>query len=108
MEDRREEEPASSDEELFELGGREEEEEPLAQRRRLDADFLLDKVIPNEIDWRNMVRRHPLASIGVAAALGFLLGRAKGAAIIAGVSAGLTSTVMRQLSDVFEGEVFEF
>ena len=76
--------------------------------QRLDADYLLDKVIPDAIDWRDLVRRHPLASVGAVAAVGFLLGRSRGAAIVAGVSAGLTTAVMRQLSDVFEGEVFEF
>lgn len=79
-----------------------------AGRPKLDADYLLDKVIPDEIDWRDLVRRHPLIAIGAAAGLGFLLGRARGAAIVAGASAAVTTTVMRQLSDVFEGEVFEF
>jgi len=90
----------------FDMEDIEEAEE--SGRPRLDADFLLDKVIPDSIDWRDLVRRHPLISVGVAAAAGFILGRAKGAAIISGVSAGLSGAVMRQLSDVFEGEVFEF
>jgi hypothetical protein len=77
-------------------------------RSRLDADYLLDRVIPDEIDWRGLVRRHPLLAVGAAAGLGFLLGRARGAAIIAGTSAAVTTAVMRQLTDVFEGEVFEF
>lgn len=77
-------------------------------RSRLDVDSLLDRVIPDEIDWRGLVRRHPLLAVGAAAGLGFLLGRARGAAIIAGTSAAVTTAVMRQLSDVFEGEVFEF
>ena len=92
--------------ELYELEG--EEEAEAGDRRRLDADFLLDKVIPDEIDWRDLVRRHPMAAVGVAAGLGFLLGRSKGAAIVAGASAALTGAVMRQLSDVLDGEVFEF
>jgi hypothetical protein len=82
--------------------------EPKSRRPKLDADFLLDKVIPDEIDWRDVVRRHPMLAIGAAAGLGFLLGRARGAAIVAGASAAVTTAVMRQLSDVFEGEVFEF
>lgn len=92
--------------ETFELDDLDEAEE--GQPQRLNADFLLDKVIPDEIDWRNLVRQHPLVTIGAAATLGFLLGRSKGAAIVAGLSAGLTTAVMRQLSDVFEGDVFEF
>jgi hypothetical protein len=85
-----------------------QEEEPSQRRQRLNADFLLDKVIPDEIDWRDLVRRHPMLSVGVAAALGFLIGRSKGAAIIAGASAAVSAGVMRQLSDVLDGEVFEF
>ena len=78
-----------------------------SSRRRLDADFLLDKVIPDEIDWRDLVRQHPVVAVSAAAALGFLVGRSRGAAIVAGASAAITTAVMRQLSDVFEGEVFE-
>jgi hypothetical protein len=92
--------------ETFDLDDVDEADE--REHQRLDADFLLDKVIPDAIDWRDLVRRHPLISIGTVAAVGFLLGRTKGAAIVAGVSGGLTTAVMRQLSDVFEGEVFEF
>ncbi len=85
-----------------------EDEDSGQRRKRLNADFLLDKVIPDEIDWRDLVRRHPMLSVGVAAALGFLIGRSKGAAIIAGASAAISAGVMRQLSDVLDGEVFEF
>jgi len=79
-----------------------------ASRQRLDADFLLDKVIPDEIDWRDLVRRHPFLAVGLVGGLGFLIGRSKGAAIVAGASAAVTGAVMRQLSDVLEGDVFEF
>ncbi|MFI5165090.1 MAG: hypothetical protein ACHQQS_00560 [Thermoanaerobaculales bacterium] len=98
------EEPKSGD--LFELG--EDDERTSPRRQRLDADFLLDKVIPDEIDWRDLVRRHPMLAVGLAASLGFLIGRSKGTAIVAGASAAVTSTVMRQLSDVLDGELFEF
>lgn len=94
------------DEKMYDL--QDEEEEAAARRQRLNADFLLDKVIPDEIDWRDLVRRHPMLSVGVAAGLGFLIGRSKGAAIVAGASAAVTGAVMRQLSDVLDGEVFEF
>jgi hypothetical protein len=101
---RDEDEPEQEHDELYEL----QEEEPAARRQRLDADFLLDKVIPDEIDWRDLVRRHPMLAVGVAASLGFLIGRAKGAAIVAGASAAVSAAVMRQLSDVLDGEVFDF
>jgi hypothetical protein len=88
--------------------GEETKVEESPRRQRLDADFLLDKVIPDEIDWRDLVRRHPFIAVGVAAGLGFALGRGRGAAIVAGASTAISAAVMRQLSDVFEGEVFEF
>ncbi len=96
--------------EAFDLEGGSPEGEAFEARRRtrFDADFLLDKVIPDEIDWRQLVRQHPLLCIGVAGLVGFLLGRSRGAAIVAGASAAVTNAVMRQLSDVFDGEVFEF
>ena len=92
--------------ELYEI--EDDEEDGGAGRQRLNADFLLDKVIPDEIDWRDLVRRHPMLAVGVAAGLGFVIGRSRGAAIVAGASAAVTGAVMRQLSDVLEGEVFEF
>jgi hypothetical protein len=98
--------PPATEGEPYELP--DDEEDGAAERRRLNADFLLDKVIPDEIDWRDLVRRHPMLCVGVAAGLGFLIGRSKGAAIVAGASAAVTSGVMRQLSDVLDGEIFEF
>jgi hypothetical protein len=92
--------------ELYEI--EDDDEDVSAGHQRLNADFLLDKVIPDQIDWRDLVRRHPVLSIGVAAGLGFVIGRSRGAAIVAGASAAVTSAVMRQLSDVLDGEVFEF
>ena len=107
MDEREKDELDEHDKEgLFDLA--EEGDAAPSRRQRLDADFLLDKVIPDEIDWRDLVRRHPVVSVGIAAGLGFLLGRSKGAAIVAGASAAVTSAVMRQLSDVLDGEAFEF
>jgi hypothetical protein len=105
---REEDELAGEVYELEEDSFEDEEEESTPPRKRLDADYLLDKVIPGEIDWRDLVRRHPLLSVSVAAALGFVIGRSKGSAIIAGASAALTTAVMRQLSGVLDTDVFEF
>lgn len=91
--------------ELYDLDEDGTEAEP---RKRFDVDDLIDKLIPGEIDWRHMVRQHPVVCLGAVGLLGFLLGRSRGAAIVAGASAAVTNAVMRQLSDVFEGEMFEF
>jgi len=74
----------------------------------LDADAILDTLVPGSIDWRDTVRRHPLGAVGLVGLVGYLVGRTKGSVIMAGITAGLSSAMMRQLSDVFEGDFFDF
>jgi hypothetical protein len=76
--------------------------------RRIDADSILDSLVPQSIDWRETVRRHPFGSVACVALVGYLVGRTKGASIVAGITAGLSAGIMRQLSDVFEGDFFDF
>jgi hypothetical protein len=76
--------------------------------KRIDADAILDTLMPPSVDWRGTVRRHPLASVATVALVGYLVGRTKGAAIVSGVTAGLSAALVRQLSDVFDGDFFEF
>ena len=74
----------------------------------LDADTILDALVPSSIDWRGTVRRHPMVSVVTVGLVGYLVGRTKGSAIVAGVTSGLSGALMRQLSDVFEGDFFDF
>jgi hypothetical protein len=76
--------------------------------RSIDADTILDNLVPQTIDWRDTVGRHPLVSVLAVGLVGYLVGRTKGAAIVAGLTAGLSSAMMRQLADVFEGDFFDF
>jgi hypothetical protein len=88
-----------------------EDSSPDAERsggRRLDPDTILDTLVPSAIDWRGTVRRHPLSSIAAVGLFGYLVGRTKGTAIMAGLTTGLSSALMRQLSEVFEGDLFDF
>ena len=97
--------------ELYDLPAGDADDEPEGggvRKQRLDADFLLDRVIPGEIDWRDLVRRHPILSVSLAATVGIVIGRSKCPALLAGVSAALSAAVARQLSDVLDGEMFEF
>lgn len=80
----------------------------LNSARRIDADTILDSLVPDSIDWRETVRRHPFGSVACVGLVGYLVGRTKGASIMAGITAGLSSGIMRQLSDVFEGDFFDF
>jgi hypothetical protein len=81
---------------------------PAGIARSLDADAILDTLVPGSIDWRDTVRRHPIGSVAAVGLVGYLVGRTKGAAIMAGITAGLSTAMMRQLSDVFDGEFFDF
>ena len=80
----------------------------LNSARRIDADTILDSLVPDSIDWRETVRRHPFGSVACVGLVGYLVGRTKGASIMAGITAGLSSGIMRQRSDVFEGAFFDF
>ncbi len=82
--------------------------EDLTTARRIDADSILDSIVPQSIDWRETVGRHPFGSVAVVGLVGYLVGRTKGASIMAGITAGLSAGIMRQLSDVFEGDFFDF
>jgi len=75
---------------------------------RLDADAILDSLVPGSIDWRGTVGRHPIGSVACVGLIGYLVGRTKGAAIMAGLTSALSAAMMRQLSDVFDGDFFDF
>lgn len=74
----------------------------------IDADTILDTLVPSTIDWRDTVRSHPLGSVLGVGLVGYLVGRTKGGMIVSGLTAAISAALMRQLSDVFEGDFFEF
>ncbi len=76
--------------------------------RTIDADSILDSLVPNSIDWRDTVRRYPIGSVLAVGLVGYLVGRTKGSTIMSGVTAGLSAAMMRHLSDVFEGDFFDY
>ena len=76
--------------------------------KQIDADTILDTIVPPSIDWRGTVARHPVLSVIGVGLVGYVVGRTKGSTILAGITAGLSGALMRQLSDVFENNLFEF
>lgn len=46
--------------------------------QRSVEDEWVDAVVPEQLDWRDLVREYPLVSMGVVAAAGFLVGRFQG------------------------------
>jgi len=53
---------------------------------RSSADDWIDDLIPVEVDWVDVVRRHPIPSLAAAALGGFLVGRLHGGRIVDSVS----------------------
>lgn len=51
------------------------------------ADELIDDLVPPEIDWRKVVRRHPLPTLFLAGLGGYLLGRSQGRTLLRALSA---------------------
>jgi hypothetical protein len=63
-------------------GGPDPGDELLDEAPRSVADELIDDLLPPELDWRALVRRHPIPALLVAAAGGYLLARARGPKLV--------------------------
>jgi hypothetical protein len=96
------------DADAFEDTTEDELVDELNPARQIDVDSILDSLVPQSIDWRETVRRHPFGSVACVGLVGYLVGRSKGASIMTGITAALSAGIMRQLSDVFEGDFFDF
>ena len=97
-----------NDPDAFEDGTEDELTDDLGAARQIDVDSILDSLVPQSIDWRDTVRRYPIGSVLAVGLVGYLVGRTKGSTIMSGLTAGLSAAMMRQLSDVFEGDFFDF
>jgi hypothetical protein len=76
------------------------------------ADELLDDLMPPELDWKGVVRRHPIPAVLVAAAAGYWLGRSrKSQALVDALTGALAATMVARIGSLdvaglagFEGE----
>jgi hypothetical protein len=70
------------------------------------ADGLIDDLIPPQVDWRQIVRRHPLPALLLAGLGGYLLGRSQGKTLVRAVSAlavaRVESEVLGRIEDEFD------
>ncbi len=62
------------------------------------ADELLDDLLPENLDWRDLVRSHPLPALIVSGVAGYLLGRRHGVAILEALQDFATREVDRNVS----------
>lgn len=69
------------------------------------ADEVVDELMPPELNWQHLVRRYPLAAVGLAAVGGFVLGRTRGSEILAAISGFAADSVTRQINELFGEEI---
>ncbi|NJL29706.1 MAG: hypothetical protein HC897_18365 [Thermoanaerobaculia bacterium] len=50
------------------------------------ADQIFDELLPEDLDWRRLVRNYPLPALAVAALGGFWLGRRHGPELVSAVA----------------------
>lgn len=77
--------------------------ENLRPRDSSFADRMIDDLLPEEIDWRNMVRSYPMPVLTLAAVGGFFLARNKGMDLVSALSEYVADEVSERLSG-FRGE----
>jgi hypothetical protein len=69
------------------------------------VDDLLDGLLPEGLEWRQLVRAYPLTCLGVAALGGFLVGRSHGATLVGAVSSLAAAEVARNVGALLGQEV---
>jgi hypothetical protein len=66
---------------------------------------LLDSVLPEGLEWQELVRAYPVPALALAALGGFLVGRAHGPAIVSAVSSFAAAEVAKNVSSLLGQEL---
>ena len=75
------------------------DEEPLEEAGAEGiVEELIDDILPERLDWRRLVRDHPIPSLLVVAAGGYYLGRKHGSAVLASLSGIAATEVGKRVS----------
>jgi hypothetical protein len=69
------------------------------------ADELLDELIPPDVDWRRLVRRHPWPALVVAGLAGYLLGRSQGRALVTALTGLAVARVEERVLGLVDEEL---
>ncbi len=69
------------------------------------ADQLIDELMPEELDWRQVVTSYPVTSLAVAAVGGYLLGRSRGSLMVGALGAFASDTVSRNVNALIGEDV---
>ncbi len=66
---------------------------------------LLDNLLPENFDWQELVREHPIPAVLLAALGGFALGRVKGDWVVKVLSTFAAAQITRQVNQLLGDEV---
>lgn len=71
-----------------------------------DADGgLLHNILPENFDWQELVRAHPIPAVALAALGGFALGRIKGEWVLRVLGTFAAAQITRQVNQLLGDEV---
>jgi hypothetical protein len=79
--------------------------EDLSSKTEAIVHDLLDDLLPDGLDWEELVRAYPVPALALAALGGFLVGRAHGPAIVKAVSSFAAAEVAKNVSSLLGQEL---
>lgn len=75
---------------------------PTETARPESIEEVIDDLLPDELEWRRIVRTYPLPALAVAVVGGFFLGRYHGTEIVEAVTAYARREVSRNVATLFD------
>ncbi len=69
------------------------------------ADEILDEILPEQLDWRQLVWSYPKSTLALAALSGYLLGRSRGRRLASAATEYVGDTVTDGVNEFFGRKV---
>ncbi len=78
---------------------------PDSDSERSFEQQLIDELVPDEMDWEDLVRSYPVGSLLVAALGGYFIGRRSGRAIVAAFSESAVDRVTELVNELLDRDL---
>ena len=78
---------------------------PDSDSERSFEQQLIDELVPEEMDWEDLVRSYPVSSLLVAALGGYFIGRRSGRAIVAAFSESAVDRVTELVNELLDRDL---
>ncbi len=78
---------------------------PDSDSERSFEQQLIDELVPDEMDWEDLVRSYPVSSLLVAALGGYFIGRRSGRAIVAAFSESAVDRVTGLVNELLDRDL---